>query len=170
MKVRRLIATAAIVVIAAAVQTTMFATIRPFDAAPALVLLVVIAFARHLPAEAALLLGFGAGILQDLLSDSALGLWALVLTTVAFFVLRFRDRLEDDFSLIGPFVFGVTAGGLALFSVLSTIFGEKTLADVGLIKKVLLPSLYNMVLAAPILPFATWVLGAARRRSTPFQL
>jgi len=169
-KVRRLIATAAIVVIAAAVQTTMFATIRPFDAAPALVLLVVIAFARHLPAEAALLLGFGAGILQDLLSDSALGLWALVLTTVAFFVLRFRDRLEDDFSLIGPFVFGVTAGGLALFSVLSTIFGEKTLADVGLIKKVLLPSLYNMVLAAPILPFATWVLGAARRRSTPFQL
>jgi len=167
-KVRRLIATAAIVVIAAAVQTTMFATIRPFDAAPALVLLV--AFARHLPAEAALLLGFGAGILQDLLSDSALGLWALVLTTVAFFVLRFRDRLEDDFSLIGPFVFGVTAGGLALFSVLSTIFGEKTLADVGLIKKVLLPSLYNMVLAAPILPFATWVLGAARRRSTPFQL
>jgi len=169
-KVRRLIATAAIVVIAAALQTTMFATIRPFDAAPALVLLVVIAFARHLPAEAALLLGFGAGILQDLLSDSALGLWALVLTTVAFFVLRFRDRLEDDFSLIGPFVFGVTAGGLALFSVLSTIFGEKTLADVGLIKKVLLPSLYNMVLAAPILPFATWVLGAARRRSTPFQL
>lgn len=170
MKVRRFIATAAIVVIAAALQTTMFATIRPFDAAPALVLLVVIAFARHLPAEAALLLGFGAGILQDLLSDSALGLWALVLTTVAFFVLRFRDRLEDDFSLIGPFVFGVTAGGLALFSVLSTIFGEKTLADVGLIKKVLLPSLYNMVLAAPILPFATWVLGAARRRSTPFQL
>ncbi|MFH1103386.1 MAG: rod shape-determining protein MreD [Actinomycetota bacterium] len=170
MKVRRLIATAAIVVIAAALQTTMFATIRPFDAAPALVLLVVIAFARHLPAEAALLLGFGAGILQDLLSDSALGLWALVLTTVAFFVLRFRDRLEDDFSLIGPFVFGVTAGGLALFSVLSTIFGEKTLADVGLIKKVLLPSLYNMVLAAPILPFATWVLGAARRRSTPFEL
>ena len=170
MKLRRFIFTAVIVVMAAALQTTMFARIRPFDAAPALVLLVVIAFARHLPAEAALLLGFGAGLIQDLLSESALGLWALVFTTVAYFVVRFRDRLEDDFSLIGPFVFGVTVGSLALFSVLGTIFGEKTLADVGLIKKILLPSLYNMVLAAMILPFATWVLGAARRRSSPFEL
>ena len=91
-------------------------------------------------------------------------------TSAAYFVLRFRDRLEDDFSLIGPFVFAVTAGSLALFSVLGTIFGEKTLADVGIIKKVLLPSLYNMLLAALILPFATWVLGAARRRTTPFEL
>jgi len=117
-----------------------------------------------------LLLGFGAGIVQDLLADSPLGLWALVFTAVAFFVVRVRDRLEDDFSLIGPFVFGVTAGGLALFAVLGTIFGEKTLADAGIIKKLLLPSLYNMLLAALILPFATWVLGAARRRSSPFQL
>ncbi|OFW66157.1 MAG: rod shape-determining protein MreD [Actinobacteria bacterium RBG_16_68_21] len=159
-----------IVLIAAALQTTMFARLRPFDSAPALVLLVVIAFARHIPAEAALILGFGAGVLQDLLADSPLGLWALVFTSAAYFVLRFRDRLEDDFSLIGPFVFAVTAGSLALFSVLGTIFGEKTLADVGIIKKVLLPSLYNMLLAALILPFATWVLGAARRRTTPFEL
>jgi len=169
-KWRRLAATIVIVVIAAALQTTMFARIRPFDAAPALDLLVVVAFARHLPPEVALLLGFGAGIVQDLLADSPLGLWALVFTAVAFFVVRVRDRLEDDFSLIGPFVFGVTAGGLALFAVLGTIFGEKTLADAGIIKKLLLPSLYNMLLAALILPFATWVLGAARRRSSPFQL
>lgn len=170
MKLRRSVAVVVIVLIAAALQTTMFARLRPFDAAPSLVLLVTIAFSRHLPAEAALVLGFGAGVLQDLLSDSPLGLWAFVFTTTAFFVLRFRDRLEDDFSLLGPFVFGVTAGALALFAVLGTIFGEKTLADVGLIKKIFLPSLYNMVLAALILPFATWVLGAARRRSTPFQL
>jgi rod shape-determining protein MreD len=169
-KLRRSVATVVIVIIAAALQTTMFATVRPFDAAPALVLLVVIAFARHVPAEAALLLGFGAGLLQDLLAESALGLWALVFTTVAYAVIRFRDRLEDDFSLLGPFVFGLTVGGLALFSVLGTIFGEKTLADVGLIKKILLPSLYNMILAAIVLPFATWVLGATRRRSSPFQL
>ena len=170
MKLRRLVAVVVIVLIAAALQTTMFARLRPFDSAPALVLLVVIAFARHIPAEAALILGFGAGVLQDLLADSPLGLWALVFTSAAYFVLRFRDRLEDDFSLIGPFVFAVTAGSLALFSVLGTIFGEKTLADVGIIKKVLLPSLYNMLLAALILPFATWVLGAARRRTTPFEL
>jgi len=169
-KYRRAVATVVIVIVAAALQTTMFATLRPFDAAPALVMLVVIAFARHLPPEGALLLGFGAGLLQDLLAESPLGLWAVVFTTVAFVVVRFRDRMEDDFSLLGPFVFGLTVGGLTLFSVLGTIFGEKTLADVGLIKKIALPALYNMILAAIILPFATWVLGATRRRSSPFQL
>ena len=113
-----------------ALQTTLFARLRPFDAAPALVLLVVLALRRHLPAECSLLLGFGAGLLQDLLSESALGLWALVLTTVAFFVLRFRDRFEDDFSLDRAVrVRRHRWVALALFSLLGTIFGEKTLAD-----------------------------------------
>jgi hypothetical protein len=92
------------------------------------------------------------------------------MTTVAYFVLRFRDRFEDDFSLLGPFVFGVTAGALALFSVVGTIFGEKTLADAGIVRKILLPSLYNLLLAALILPFITWTLGVARRRSAAFKI
>jgi hypothetical protein len=92
------------------------------------------------------------------------------MTTTAYFVLRFRDRLEDDFSLLGPFVFGVTAGALALFSVVGTIFGEKTLADAGIVRKIVLPSLYNLLLAALILPFVTWTLGVARRRSAAFEI
>jgi rod shape-determining protein MreD len=69
-------------ILAVAVQTTLFARFRPFDAAPALVMLVVLAFARHLPSEYALLMGFGAGLFQDLLAETPLGLWALVLTAV----------------------------------------------------------------------------------------
>jgi len=170
MKARRLLLALLVVMVSVAIQTTLFARIRPFDAAPALVLLVVIAFARHVPAEYALGIGFFAGFLADLLADSALGLWALVMTTTAYFVVHFRDRLEDDFSLLGPFVFGVTAGALTLFSVLGTIFGQKTLADAGIVKKILLPSLYNMLLAALILPLVTWMLGIARRRTAAFKL
>jgi rod shape-determining protein MreD len=170
MKARRLAYAFLVVVAAVALQTTLFARIRPFGAAPALVILVVIGYARHLPPDYAVGFGFVAGFIQDLLADSPLGLWALVSTTTAFFVVRFRDRLEDDFSLLGPFVFGVTAGALALFSVLGTIFGQKTLADAGIVKKIVLPSAYNLLLAALILPFITWTLGVARRRSAAFRL
>jgi len=169
-KFRRLILALVIVIVGVALQTTLFASIRLFGAAPALVILLVIAYARHLPGDYALGIGFFAGFLLDLLADSPLGLWALVGTTVAFFVGRFTDRLEDDFSLLGPFVFAVTAGALALYSVLGTIFGQKTLADAGIVRKIVLPSAYNLLLAALVLPFVTWTLGIARRRTAAFRL
>ena len=78
------------------------------------------------------------------------------------------ECLEDEFGLIGPFVFGVTTGSLALFAVLGTIFGEKTLADVGVIRKILLPAVYNVVLALLVLPLSTRSLGLARRSREPF--
>jgi rod shape-determining protein MreD len=163
-KIRRGAVATVMVLTAAALQTTLFVRLRVFDAAPALVLLVVIALARHLSPEIALLVGFAAGLLQDLLSDSPLGLWAVTLTTVAYVVVRLRERMEEDFSLFGPFVFVVTAGAIALFAVLGTIFGEKTLADVGLWRKIVLPSLYNALLASVLLPFTTWALGVSRGR------
>lgn len=164
LQLRRGVVTTVLVIVAAALQTTLFVRFRIFDTAPALVVLVVIALARHLSPEIALLTGFGAGLLQDLLSDSPLGLWALTFTTVAYAVVRLRDRMEEDFSLFGPFVFAVSAGAIALFAVLGTIFGEKTLADAGLWRKIVLPSIYNALLAGAMLPFVTWALGVSRSR------
>ncbi len=164
MKARHAALLCLVVLVAVALQTTLFVHLRPFDAAPALVLLVVMGYARYLPPEYALLTGFGAGLLQDLLSESPLGLWALVMTTVAFSVVRLRDRFEDDFGLIGPFVLVITIGGLALFSVLGTIFGEKTLADAGILKKLALPALYNLIIAPLIFPLLPITLGISRRR------
>jgi rod shape-determining protein MreD len=169
-KFRPVAVTVVVLILAVAVQTTLFMRFRPFDAAPALVLLVVLAFARHLPSEYALLMGFGAGLFQDLLAETPLGLWALVLTAVAFVVLRFRDRLEDDFGYIGPFVLVMTLGGLTLFAVLGTIFGEKTLADAGIIKKVTLPAVYNVLLAPAVLRVVPMALGIDRFRDTAFRL
>ncbi len=170
MKLRRAAATVAVVIAAVAIQTTMFGRLRLFDSAPALVVLVVMAYARYLPAEYALLTGFCAGLFQDLLAESPLGLWALVLTSVAFGVLRFRDRLDDEFGYLGPFVFLISLGGLALFAVLGTIFGEKTLADAGILKKVALPALYNVILAPLVLRVVPFSLGVSRYRDTAFRL
>ncbi len=170
MKLRHAAATVAVVVIAVALQTTLFSRFRLFDTAPALVLLVVLAFARYLPAEYSLLTGFGAGLFQDLLAETPLGLWALVLTSVAFVVLRFRDRIEDEFGYLAPFVLAVTLGGLALFAVLGTIFGEKTLADAGIIKKIALPAIYNVALTPLILRVVPLTLGVSRYRDAAFRL
>jgi rod shape-determining protein MreD len=162
---RRIVIAVVLVVAAVALQTTLFARLRPLDAAPALVLLTVIAVSRRLPDEAALLIGFGAGLFQDLLSESPLGLWALVASAVAFATIRFRDRMAGDYRLIAPAVFVLSLSALALFALLGTIFGEKTLADAGIVRKMVLPALYNTVLAVVVLPLATRLMGRPRRQT-----
>lgn len=170
MKLRHGLLVVLIGIVAVGLQTTLFSRIRPFDTAPALVLLVVMAFSRYLLAEYALLNGFATGLFLDLLSETPLGLWALVMTTVAFAVLRFRDRFEDDFGLLAPFVFVVSVGGLTMFSVLGTIFGEKTLADASIVKRLVLPAVYNVVLAPLVLPIAARSLGVVRRAGSGLTL
>lgn len=160
---RRIIVSAVLLVAAVALQTTLFAELRPLDSAPALTLLVLIAAARHLPDQPALLLGFGSGLFLDLLAESPLGLWALVHTMVAFLVLRLRERSEDDPLLLALGVFGFTVLALTVFAVLGTIFGEKTLADSGIVRKIVLPAAYNTVLAAAVLPGMTRLVGVGRR-------
>jgi rod shape-determining protein MreD len=152
LRYRRAIVAGLLIFVAATLQTTLFVDVRIFGSAPALVILVVISLSRHLRPEFALFAGFGAGLFEDLLSQSALGLWALTLTTVSYFVVRVRDRMEGEYGLVAPFVFALTAGGLALFAVLGTIFGERTLADSGFLAKIILPAAFNVALAAGVLP------------------
>lgn len=163
MKWRRTALAVAVALLGVALQTTLFVRFRPFDASPALALLVVLALARHLGRVEALLLGFGTGLLLDLLSETALGLWALVATTVAFVTVRLRHRFEDDVTLLVPGVFLISFGALALYGLLGTIFGEQTLADAQVVRKMLLPAVYNTVLAAVILPPVTKLVGQRAR-------
>ena len=160
---RRVLISAALLIGAVALQTTLFSDLRPLDASPALALLVLIAVSRHLAGEPALLIGFGAGLFMDLLAESPLGLWALVMTTAAFVVLRVRDRTEDDPLILAFGVFALTAAALTLFAVLGTIFGEKTLADAGIVRKIVLPAAYNTVLAGLVLRLVSRLLGTHRR-------
>jgi hypothetical protein len=65
-------------------------------------------------------------------------------------------------------VFVLTLGGITLFAVLGTIFGERTLADAGFVRKILVPSIYNVALASAVLPFFSWALGV-RQAINPYQ-
>jgi rod shape-determining protein MreD len=160
---RRTAVAVALALLGVAVQTTLFVRFRPFDASPALALLVLLAVCRHLGQVESLLLGFGTGLLLDLLSETALGLWALVATSVAFATVRLRHRFEDDVTLLVPGVFLITFGAMALYGLLGTIFGEQTLADAEVVRKMLLPAAYNTVLAVVVLPPVTWLVGRRPR-------
>ncbi len=159
MKWRRTAVAVALVILGVALQTTLFVKLRPFGASPALALLVVLAVSRHLGRVPALFVGFATGLLLDGLSETALGLWALVLTTVAFATVRLRRRFEDDLTLLIPGVFLISFVGLALYALLGTIFGEQTLADAQVVRKMLLPAVYNTILAPLILPPISRLIG-----------
>ena len=61
-------------IVAVILQTTVFDRyLDPFGVAPDFVLLVVVATSYHLSEEAAMLLGFSAGLLTDLLGNTLLG-------------------------------------------------------------------------------------------------
>ena len=165
MRGRHVVIALGLVVLAVVLQTTVFAPgrIQPFGAAPNLVLLVVIGCARFLDPEPALLVGFTGGLLVDLLSSSPLGLWAMVLTAVTFVALKVRSRAADGPLVVAAGVFALTLLGQVLFVFVGTLFGQRTIEDPQVIRKLLLPALYNVILGAPVLWGIRAVLQPSQR-------
>ncbi len=164
MKPRHVVVALVLVVAAVAVQTTLFAKVTFFDVAPQGVIVVLIAVARWMDPEPAVLLGFTAGFVLDLLGGAPLGLWAFVMTTVAYFTVRLADRASDSLLVLAAGVFGVTLGAHLLFALLGTLFGQQTLSDTSIYSKSVLASTYSVALAAPVLPLVTRALGQGPRR------
>jgi rod shape-determining protein MreD len=158
---RQAAVTLALVVSAVILQTTMFGDgrIQPFGAAPNIVTLAVIATVRYLDPEPGILVGFTAGLLLDLLGGSPLGLWAMSLTVIAFITLRVRRRADEGWLIVAIGVFGLTFLGQALFAVGGTLFGQRTLNNPSVVQTMILPSLYNTLLAALVLPGVTKLMG-----------
>ncbi len=155
-----------LVIVAVILQSALFGEgrIQPFDASPNLVLVVVVATVRYLEPEPALLVGFTAGLLMDLLGGSPLGLWAMALTVVAFLTLRVRDRADDGPFTVAVGVFALSIAAHTLFGVLGTLFGQRFFADPGVLRLMIVPGLYNVVLAAAIVPLATRVMRSRDAR------
>ncbi len=163
---RELAVALTLVVVAVVAQTTLFAPdrIQPFGASPNIVLLTIIATVRYLDPEAGLLTGFTAGLFVDSLGVSPLGLWAMVGTVVAYLTTRFRDRADDGPVAVGVGVFLLTVVGISLYVMVSTLFGQRTLSDPSLLAKVFLPGVYNVILAAAVVPGVTLAMGRRRVR------
>jgi rod shape-determining protein MreD len=154
-----------LLVLAVVAQTAVFGDgrINPFGAAPAVVLVVVLACGRYVDPEPALLLGFTAGMLLDLLGGSPLGLWAMAYTVVVYVALRFRSRADDGPAVVGAGVLVFTLMANTLFLIIGTLFGERFFTSTAVIKNTLLPAVYNIIVAAVVFPIVSRLIGTRRR-------
>jgi rod shape-determining protein MreD len=154
-----------LVVLAVVAQTAMFGDgrINPFGVSPAVVIVVVLACARFLDPEPSLLLGFTGGMLLDLLGGSPLGLWAMSYTVAVYIAFRFKERAEDGPIVLGFGVLALTILANALFLVVGTLFGERFFTSTDVIKLMVVPALYNVVVAAVAFPVITRLVGDRRR-------
>jgi len=169
MRARVMILALGFVIVAVVIQTTVFAPgrLQPLGAPPNLVLLTVLAVDRYLEAEAALLVAFTAGLLVDLLGGSPLGLWAISLTAAAYVAVKIRDRIEDNLLLTAISVFALTLLGQVLFVAVGTLFGLSTITDPHLVRKLLLPAVYNVILAAPVYWLTSLAMKPLQRTWAP---
>ena len=147
------------VIVALVLQTTVFSAgrIQPLGVSPSLVVLVLIAIAPFVEAEFHILLGFTSGILVDLIGSGTLGLWAMALTAVAFAANRLGPRFADSILMSLVVVFGLTVLSQVLYVLLGTLFGQETMSEPSLAKKILLPAVWNVILAYPTF----WILRFA---------
>ncbi|MGH8875181.1 MAG: rod shape-determining protein MreD [Acidimicrobiia bacterium] len=165
MRPARPVAVALLLMVAAIIlQTTLFARLRPFGVAPDLVLLLAILSAHFVPAEASLLLGFTGGLLMDLLGSTPLGLRGLTFTVVAYAAVRTRDRSEHGVLTRSAWVALLTLGGIALFLLVGTLFGQAILLGGSLVGSLVLIPLYNVMLGLAAAPLMARVLRAESPR------
>ena len=157
------------VVMAVLIQTTLFRTVRPFGVSPDLVLLTVIASARWMQPEPAVLLGFTGGLLIDLFGIAPLGLQALAFTLVAYITVRTRDRFDYSAPSTGAAIGLLSLVGVMLVAVVGTLFGEGTLGSPGILKAFMLIPVYNVILGLVVLPMVGSYLGT-RTPATELQL
>lgn len=165
MRTRGVAISLVLVVLAVVAQTAVFGDgrINPFGAAPAVVVVVVLACARYIEPEPAILVGFTAGMLLDLLGGKPLGLWAMVFTVAVYVALRFKDRANDGPLVVAIGVVLITLGANALFVIVGTLFGERFFTSTAVIKNTVLPALYNLPIAAAVFPLVTKLIGSRRR-------
>ncbi len=158
----------AAVVVAVILQTTLFARVRPFGVAPDLVLLTVIACARWVDPEPAVLLGFTGGLLIDLFGSAPLGLQALAFTLVALAGVKTRDRYAYNVVGIGVAVGTLSFTGITLVAIIGTLFGQGTLSDPDIAKTLLLAPAFNVALGLIVLPIIGTLIGDDRPSEAVF--
>jgi rod shape-determining protein MreD len=157
----RVLLVVASVLTALLLQTTAIARLSIFGGRPDLVLLVVICFAlADGPAEG-MLVGFGAGLLTDLLSDHVLGLLALVLCVTGYVVGRVKLLLDRMATVTPILMVAVASAGAVLAAAgIGLLLGDPRVRWDLVARATVLTALYDVVLT-PFVFFA--VSGLARR-------
>jgi rod shape-determining protein MreD len=154
--VRRLLALAAVLVVAVLIQSTVLARLRLAGVRPDLLVLAVVSVAVATDPTTGAVFGFVAGLVADLLFDLPVGVSALVYTAVGFAVGTVRVYVTSH----RPLVHLVLAGAASLASawccgLLLRVFDLSTWAAV--VRAGPLVALFNLLLTPLVYP-VVWAL------------
>lgn len=140
-----------ILVIAAAIQSTILPQFRIDNGQPDLIFLLVVAWAVHASLQEGIVWAFVGGMLQDLLSITPLGtsVIGMLLAVFALNALRHQLYRVGIIMITGVTLFGTVLQEAITLLILQFIgFGTDIVAAIG---NLLLPTLfYNLVLILPV--------------------
>lgn len=154
------------VVVALVLQTTVFPHLTWRGVGPDLVLLVVVAAGLVRGPQFAMVLGFSAGLLLDLAppADHVAGRWALALMLVGYVAGRVRS--SGALPTVGTCLVTVAACsflGTSVFAISGMVLQDGAATVPELLQVVLAALVWDVVLAAFVLPPVTRVLDALDR-------
>ena len=126
MRVSRVVVALVAVVVALALQVSLFPHLAWQGVVPNLVLLVVVAAALARGPQFALGLGFAAGVLLDLAppADHVAGRWALALVLVAWVAARVRQDTRPSTAAVLGCVAASSFVGTSVFALTGLVLGE----------------------------------------------
>lgn len=150
------------VVLALVLQTTLFGRLTISGIAPDVVLIAVLLVAIRRRSESAIVLAFLSGLAFDTLSSTALGLRAAVYTSVAFLAIRTIDRMDSGPVTVAVWVGLMTLGGVVLFLIVGSLFGQVTLDPGEAMRRAILVPIYNLVIALLLAPVTSRLLAPSR--------
>jgi rod shape-determining protein MreD len=165
MRGRSAITVVLLFVVAVVVQTTLFAQIQLVTPDLVLLLVIILCLTKIRP-EAVLAIAFTSGLVVDLLGPSALGLRAVVYTTVAYVGIRTRDRADIGRVAIGIWAGALTLLGVVLLMLIGTLFGQASLLGENALSRLILVPLANLAIAAAVAPL---VVRLVDRDKTAFR-
>ncbi|ABR48449.1 hypothetical protein Amet_2292 [Alkaliphilus metalliredigens QYMF] len=108
-----------IIILNVVLQSTIFQFFKIYNVVPNTALILVIAFAIHMGKQKGAVVGFFIGILQDILFSQIIGVNALVLMIVGYFVGSMNQKIMRD-HLAVPFV--LTVGATVFYEFISVLF------------------------------------------------
>lgn len=162
---RRVLSVIAILITAVLLQSTVFSQLRLLGVRPELLFLVTIVLALLEGPNEGAVVGFAAGLAQDMFLDQPKGITALTLTLVGYGVGMARQYIVSPSPLLPTIVVAVgTALGMAFYEVVSFLLGSFNLPATEAARIALLTAAYNAVLTPILYPLLRRIVEGSRPR------
>ena len=150
----RVMLSALLVLTAAVLQVTVVNRLPLPGAGPDLVLLVVIGLAVVVGPTAGASIGFGAGLLVDLMPPTAteVGRWALVFCVIGYIAGQIQVDAKRSALIVLGTVAGLAALSVLLFAGLGLLFGDSRITGDLVVSTMVSSVLYDLLLAPFVIP------------------